>query len=149
MGVNLSALTHTQKPTRTAAKRCDLQTSHISTNTSAIYFCLLTKLILMIWTFETFSPRLTHKNADKRIKIQKKLPSPTFSSILMVLPAEETRRCLLSTVKHGGGSVTVSAAISRDSLGPAIIPHSCVKTKEYEAIFTGRLQLYCCSSFMI
>lgn len=42
----------------------------------------------------------------------------------MSLPAEKTRMCLLSTVKHGGGSVIALAAVSWDSLGLTITPHS-------------------------
>lgn len=60
----------------------------------------------------------------------------------MSLPAEKTRMCLLSTVKHGGGSVIALAAVSWDSLGLTITPHSGVMTKVYEAI----LQDYCCCS---
>lgn len=58
----------------------------------------------------------------------------------MSLPAEKTSVCLLSTVKHGGGSVIALAALSRDSLGLTITPHSGVMAKVYEAI----LQDYCC-----
>lgn len=52
----------------------------------------------------------------------------------MDLTAEKARRCLLSTVKHGGGSIMVLAAISWESLGPMITSHGCVMAKVYELI---------------
>lgn len=51
---------------------------------------------------------------------------------LFLHPAEN--KCLLSTVKHSGGSRIALAAISWDSLGLTISPHRCVIAKVYETI---------------
>lgn len=55
----------------------------------------------------------------------------TSSYILMDLPAEETRRCMLLSVIHGGGCIIVLTAISWDSLGLTITPQGCVMAEAY------------------
>lgn len=54
--------------------------------------------------------------------------------ILVGLPANKAWTSLLSTVKHGGGSIQVLAAVPWDSLALMITPHSCVMAEVYEAI---------------
>lgn len=54
--------------------------------------------------------------------------------ILKGSPAEKAGEYLLSTVKHGGGSVIVLAALSWDSLALRITPHSAVMAEVCGAV---------------
>lgn len=55
--------------------------------------------------------------------------------------------CLLPTVKHGGGSVMVWAAISRDSLGPIVALHGRINSKDYLNILGDQVHPMCQTLF--